>query len=126
MVGDCNENDCTRLPNAADVEPHRQQADSELASTLLSMVGWGMISAVAAQHLAQCAINDGADRASLRSLASIGANGGAPGNCRRDLVRQFAGGYQAATPLVYRVQHFGQAPEGGTNPTSCVEFDRPS
>ena len=82
---------------------------SELANSLLRMVGWGLLSCVAAQHLAKCAINDGADREDLHALASIGSEGGAPGNCRRDLLKKFAPRYELPKPIVVSCNTFDRA-----------------
>ena len=72
---------------------------SSLCEALLNMVGWGLMSSVTASLLARCAIQDGADRAQLRKLAQVGAQGTRIANSRRDLLRHFGGATNVPRPM---------------------------
>eukprot|EP00974_Lingulodinium_polyedra_P084973 8225278-Lingulodinium_polyedra.AAC.1 len=72
---------------------------SKLAEALLTLVGWGLLSCPTAGLLARCAVEDGANKPDLRSLAHIGTHGSFPGNSRRDLLRSFWRGVTVPAPL---------------------------
>ena len=48
---------------------------SKLGDALLTLVGWSLLSCPTAGLLARCAVEDGADKEDLRSLAKLGTEG---------------------------------------------------
>ena len=59
--------------------------DSKLASVILFLFGWGIISATTVQMIASAAVSDGMSHPQLVMLSKIGKAGTFSGNCRRDL-----------------------------------------
>ena len=64
-----------------------KQEPSVLAERLLEVAGWGRISPVVVQYLAEGGVRDGLAQEDIKHLAEIGSSGAFPGNCRRDLFR---------------------------------------
>ena len=95
---------------------------SLLVAALLRMVGWGMISSVAAQRLAECAVADGADKSELHDLAAIGGAGAHAGNSRRDLLRRFAHGAHLPKPLSVQVETLNKWKRRETTPQSVLSL----
>ncbi len=79
--------------------PPLVEPKSELTSRLLTLVGWGHLSANTARWLAEGAIIDGADRTSLHTFARLGKDGEYAGNVRRDLLRTFSKHLIVPTPV---------------------------
>ena len=69
--------------------PLQKGGTSGLASKLLTLWSVGTLAACQVQQLAQLAVLDGASMDELIILARAGNWGECPGNCHRDLMRQF-------------------------------------
>ena len=61
-----------------------KKADSSLAQALTKLLGLGLLSATALQHLAACAVQDGLEAENLMKLASLGAWGTYKANCHAE------------------------------------------
>ncbi len=66
------------------------QGPSQLGKYLLSAWAWGEISAPCLQQIAACAAADGATKADVIKLGSLGCGGAFPGNVHRDLLANLA------------------------------------
>ena len=71
---------------------------SVLAERLMMLCGWGLVSANTVRWLAEGARMDGLVHDDINKLASLGCKGAYAGNCRRDLLRLFAGDMEMPKP----------------------------
>ena len=78
----------------------RPASNSVLADRLLTLFGWGVISANTAQWIADGAVQDGLCVSEVQKLAKLGSGGKFSGNCRRDLFRAFSKELKLPKPLL--------------------------
>ena len=71
-------------------ESSSSTSTSSLATMLIDKWSWGLISAPLLQHIAKCAVDDGANHPELVALSRIGNYGNYPQNCHADLSRHLA------------------------------------
>ena len=76
---------------------------SVLIDRLLSLFGWGLISAATCQWLAEGACEDGLIIDAVTKMSGIGTSGAHSGNCRRDLLRAFCSDMVVAKPIEMEV-----------------------
>ena len=84
------------------VQPQVQVSRSVLASRLVELWSWGVLSSNSVQYLAEGCVMDGNSTTEVQNLATIGASGLYPQNCRRDLLRRYVGKAGVPQPLVIR------------------------
>ena len=80
-------------------------ATSELATVLLSMLAWGLLSSNDCQKIARAGETDGIHDPLLHKIASAGNSGVWPANCRRDILGRCCSYVGALVPTQFQLQY---------------------
>ena len=91
-----------------------------LATILLELCAWGLISAPLVQQIAHASKKDGLKHPEIDFLAQLGTSGEYKGNCRRDLFRKLNKHVDMPKPIYVNLPHVERT--GGADVVKTCDF----